>query len=763
MKNTLRSFVSGELDPSLHQRVDLARYTTGLDTCRNFIVRAQGGVHNRPGMRFIGEVKDSTRKTRVIPFEFNTEQTYILEFGHQVMRVIRDGGYVLDGVGPAIFEIATPYSEDDIFDINFVQSADTMTLAHRNYATRDLTRTDHDAWTLTEISFASSGTIPTWSTAVSADISGVTNAVNGVVTTTTDHGFSTGDTVSISLVNGMTELNGNFYKITVLTTTTFELNEDTTTFGVYTAGGVAEVNAAIQTTGSGEGDFNKSYRYVITATDEDGVESLQSSEQFLRTKSLTQTAGIRLAWDSVISAKFYTVYKDVANGTGTYGFIGETKNPIFEDYNIGPDTSRTPPEENVPISSVNNYVGAVGYYQQRRLFANTDNNPQTFFATQSGIFNSLRFSTPTRDDDGITFTINSRQVNEIRHIISLEDLVLLTSGNAYRITEGQDFVLTPSTIGAKPQAYTGASKVRPAIINDSILFASEKSGKIFDLNYAIESARYSGNDVSIMAEHLFEGRSIVDMDYSKDPFGVLWCVMDDGALIGLTYQKEHKVWAWHRHDTDGQYESVASIAEDGRDATYFVVKRTINGSDVRYIERLEKRYNDVSENSFYVDSGLSYNGSPVTVLTGLDHLEGETVITLADGNVVRDLTVSSGSITLPRAASIVHVGLQYLSDIVTLGIDSAEQSTQGRKKSIAEVAIRFQKSRGGWVGPDTDNLIEIKPRFDSDSYNTIALKTNERRITISPDWNDDGKVAIRQLDPLPMSILTITPEFDIGG
>jgi len=160
---------------------------------------------------------------------------------------------------------------------------------------------------------------------------------------------------------------------------------------------------------------------------------------------------------------------------------------------------------------------------------------------------------------------------------------------------------------------------------------------------------------------------------------------------------------------------------------------------------------------------LSYDGVPVTVVSGIDHLEGEEVVALADGNVVRGLTVNLGSITIPREASVIHVGLGYISDVETLGIDSSEQTMQGRKKNVSEVSIRVLNSRGGWVGPDADNLIEIKPRFDSDGYDTIALKTFEERVNIQPDWNDDGKVLVRQLDPLPMTILAITPEFDIGG
>lgn len=772
MKETTRSFVSGELQPSLHHRADLDRYTTGLATCRNFIIRAQGGADNRAGLRFIGEVKDSTKKTRLIEFEFNTTQTYVLEFGDQIMRVIKDGAYVETAVPGVIYELATPYLEADLFEINFTQSADIMTLCHRNYTPYDLSRTDHNAWSLDVINFASTVAVPTFVVGSAKTITDVTNA-NPAVVTSAAHGFSNGDRITITGIlddgfigTGTLEalLNGNEFIVDNETTNTFELR-DVNTIGLdgYQSGGTATFPGGITTEGTGGGTYTKTYRYVVTATDAAGVESLPSVEVSVAVASLSQTYGIKLTWNASTGADFYTIYKDPANGSGLYGYIGDSNETFFSDFNIAPDTSFAPPEESEPINTAGNYPGSVGYYQQRKLFANTDNQPQILHASQTGNFDSMRFSTPARDSDGITFVINSRQVNEIRHIVSIEDLILLTSGQPFRVTEGQDFVLTPSTIGAKPQGKYGCSKVRPAIVDDSVIFVEDKGGKVRDLRYGIENARYTGSDLSIMAEHLFKDVTVVDMTYASDPYGALWCVMSDGSLLGLTYQREHKVWAWHRHDTDGLFESVSSVSEGDSDAVYFVVKRTIDGTDVRYVERLSERYDTDAEDSFYVDSGLSYDGVATTAISGLDHLEGETVVVLADGNVVRDLVVASGAITLPRAASVVHAGLPYVSDLKTLPIDQNQASTQGKKLNVSEVNIALLNSRGGWVGYDEDNLIEIKPRFQSDSYDTIALKTSEVKVAILPDWNSDGQILVRQIDPLPLSILSITPEFDIGN
>ncbi len=779
-RSTARSFVSGELDPALHQRVDLAKYATGLATCRNFFMRPQGGIYNRAGLRFIGAVKDSARRTRLIPFQFNTEQTYVLEFGHLTMRVIKDGGYVLRTTAPdigSIYEIATPYTEADLFDtvenvymLQFTQTADVMTITHRNHPVKELARTGHDAWTLATVSFASSLTVPQL-VSNTANISNITKGAGGVLTVTVSSGHPVvvDRIVLITGVVGMTEVNDVSFRAGDVGTTTFTLRDVTTGnyidgsgYTNYTSGGVVS-RPAMTTVGDGKGSYRKTYRYVVTKTDVNGVESLPSVEASFRTFSLSQTYGLRFEWALDADAAFYTVYKDTANGTGVYGFIGETKQGMFEDYNIAPDTSRTPPEENTPISSTNNYPATVGYYQQRRMFANTINKPQTVFATQVGVFNSLRSSTPTRDDDAITYTINSRQVNEIRHIVDLEDLMLLTAGAEFRVTEGQDFVLTPSTMGAKAQGYHGASWTRPATVGNSVVYVQEKGGRLRGLDYSVDEGKYTGNDLSVMSEHLFNGRSVVEMAYAAEPYSILWCVMSDGGLLGMTYQNEHQVWGWHRHDTDGAFESVAVIREGLIDAVYFVVKRVVDGDVVRYVERLEPRYDDAAENAFFVDSGLTYDGAPATTIIGLDHLEGETVVALADGNVVEDLVVTAGSVTLPAAASLVHVGLPYVSEAKTLIIDTAETTLQGRVKNVAEVWLRVLKSRGGWVGPNSDTMTEIKPRYDSDNYDPIALKSFEQGVVITADWNDNGQVVVQQRDPLPMAITAITPEFDVGG
>lgn len=230
------------------------------------------------------------------------------------------------------------------------------------------------------------------------------------------------------------------------------------------------------------------------------------------------------------------------------------------------------------------------------------------------------------------------------------------------------------------------------------------------------------------------------------------------------------MWSWHQHSTDGEFESITSINEDGRDAVYVIVKRTINGSTVRYIERMEPRYVDDAANSFFVDSGLTYSGTPVSTISGADHLEGEEVAILADGNVVTGKTVSGGQVTLPFEASTVHLGLAYTPAIELLDIDpsSASEALKGRFITVSRVHMEVENSRGGWVGPidddgNADDLVEIKPRFESDSYDPIALKSFQQEVVIQDQWAKGGGIRIEQRAPLPLAILSVIPDVDVGG
>ena len=627
-----RSFTSGELAPSLRSRTDLGKYQSGLALCENFIVRAQGGAYSRPGTRFVGELGDSTKKGRLLPFSFNTEQTYTLVFEHLKMRVIKNGGYI-ETAPDTPYELATPYTEAQLSRLDITQDADVLTIVHPSHDPRNLNRITETNWTLTVNSYASTVTAP--------------------------------------------------------------------------------VISSVASVGSGHGGNNRTYVYVVTAVDVNGVESLASASDSQTIGSLTTTGGLRITWGAVAAADYYRIYKDPSDGTDVYGWIGDSNNLTFDDFNIAPITSDSHPVDRQPfalgdtvvingatqadpcvittaaahgftsddgvwiasiigmvelndarynitvlssttfslqtsdtdedvdstgftaytsggtVAEADNYPSTVSYYQQRQVFGNTNNEPQAIYTTQTGNNNSFRKSSPIKDDDAITFTIKDRQVNEIRHILSLDTLIFLTSGGEWKATEGQDQVLTPATMGVNPQSFTGSSFVLPVIINDTAIYVQEKGSRIRDLGYEFSADKFKSGDLSLMSEHFFEGHQIEEIAFAAEPYGIVWCVRDDGILLGLTYQREHQVLGWHQHDLGGIVESITTISEDNRDALYMIVKRDINGSEVRYIERMEIRDASSAINAFCVDSGLSYD-VPVDI-TGATQADPVVITAVAHG------------------------------------------------------------------------------------------------------------------------------------
>lgn len=510
------------------------------------------------------------------------------------------------------------------------------------------------------------------------------------------------------------------------------------------------------------------HEYVITSLATDTLEESVASGNAACSNDLTlDGAHNTVTWVAAASASRYNVYK---KSNGLYGYIGQTSELTFRDDNIIPDVSRTPPELANPFGTAGNYPGAVSYYEQRRVFAGTANKPQNLWMTRSATESNLSSSIPTRDDDAIAFRIAAREANSIRHIVPLSDMILLTSNAEWKITSVNSDALTPTSVQVKPITYVGASNVQPIVTGSSLLYAAAKGGRVRELVHSYSSASgtagYTNTDVSLMAPHLFDFKTVADLAFARTPYPVLWAVSSDGRLLGLTYVPEQKVAGWHQHDTDGTFESVCVVTEGNEDAVYVVVRRTINGSTKRYVERMHSRQFTALEDAFFVDSGLTYDGTPADVISGLSHLEGKTVAILADGAVQTPQVVTGGAITLPIEASKIHIGLPITADMKTLPLayDQMAGFGQGRPKNVSRVFLRVYRSSGVFAGPDEDDLREYKQRT-SEVYGAPPdlIESDEIEIVLSSSWNNNGHVFVRQSDPLPLTIASMSIEAAVGG
>jgi hypothetical protein len=508
-------------------------------------------------------------------------------------------------------------------------------------------------------------------------------------------------------------------------------------------------------------------QYVVTTLSDDGLTQSVASDAASCTNNIFAVGAYNtINWDAPAGAEAgvtqYLVFKYVG---GTFGYIGRTTDLHLTDDNIAPDLSLTPPRYDTLAQAAGDYPSATSYYEQRRVFGGTINAPQKIWMTRSGTESDMSYSLPTRDDDRVAFRIAALKANTVRHLVPLSDLIVLTSSTAFRITSVNTDALTPTSISAKPQSHVGASNLQPVIIDSNLVYAADRGGHMREMSYSRDANGYASGDLSLRAIHLFDDYELVDVAYAQAPIPIVWAVSSSGKLLGLTYVPEQQVGGWHQHDTDGLFESCAVVAEGREDVLYVVVKRSINGIDRRYIERLASRRFVDPADGYFVDCGATYRGAPATVISGLGWLEGKTVSILADGAVHPQRVVTDGQITLDNAASIVHVGLPIIADARTLPLAAQVDAGygQGRVKNVNKVWMRVVRSSGVFAGPLVDRLIQYKQRTTEPFGSPPTLRTDEIELDVRPDWGNDASIIVRQSDPLPITITSMTMEVVIAN
>ena len=659
----LSTFTAGEISPRLEGRVSIEKYREGLADLTNMIVQPHGGVTRRPGTEYLGEVKDSSVKTRLIPFEFKTADTYILEFGDQTMRVFRNGLQVLED------------SEKSV--------------------------------------------------------SAITLADPGVLTSAS-HGLSNGDEVYLYNTSGdMTELVARNYLVANVTTNTFTLQDlfgndiDTSGYTAYGGSGIS---------------VDKIYEIAspYAAADVFDVRFAQSADVM------------------------YMVHPGYAIRT-----LSRTDHNAWTFASASITGSPSPALN----TSTDNYPSVVTFFEQRLVFAASNNNPQTLWFSKNADY--LNFTVGTAANDALIYTIASQKVNAIRYLSPTRVLTVGTSGGEYVLTTTNGGPVEPTTTVIRKYSNYGCISKEPVQVADLTLFVQRGGRKVREFQYAgeINVGAYAAVDITILSEHLTEG-GITDFAYQQEPESVVWALRPDGTLLGLTYRREEEVVAWHKHIIGGTFdsgqavvESIASLPTDsGEDELYMVVKRTINSVTKRYVEVM-KPYDFGSDttSAFFVDSGLAYSGSATTSLSGLYHLEGEELSILANGATHPDKTVSGGGVSLDFSATSGAVGFGYTSQMQTLRLESGsvDGTSQGKPKRIHDITVRFHETVGAEVGTDANDADRIFFRDSSMSMDeAIPLFSGDKEIEFPGGYDDDARIFVRQTQPLPLTVLALYPRMN---
>jgi len=839
----LTNFTGGELSPRLDGRNDLAKYTSGCKTLENLVVYPHGAAARRPGTTFVAEVADSDNKTRLIPFEFSTTQTYMLEFSNLKIRFYKNNGIILEG---------------------------------------------------------------------NKTITGVTKASPGVVTSSS-HGYLTGDEIYISGVVGMTELNGKTFLVVKIDANTFSLTDkdgvaiNTTNFTTYSSGGIAnrvyEIATPYTTAQLFDIKFAQSADVMYITHPAHEVEKLSrtshtswSLTDVVFTNGPFQDANITTTTLTPASASVGSRNITASAVTGINGGVGFLSTDVGRQihFNAGYATITARTSSTVVVADVTTaftngnaitdwYLGAfsdttghpscVTFFEQRLVFAGTTNQPQAIFFSKSGDYENMdsNIGGTIADDDAIVYTIASNQVNAIRFMTSTRTLIIGTAGGEFTVSGGgTDSAVTPTNILIKKQSNHGAANVDAIAVGNATLFLQRAKRKIRELAYNFDVDGYVAPDMTILAEHITEG-GLTQIAYQQEPNQIIYGVREDGEMVGLTYQREQQVTAWHRHIFGGRFgiatltvsdyanitngskivltksdgttanfrsttgtagtsefktetnnnttatnlknainthanftatvnsavvtvtetsheatgyltiksfdntrltatsegksviESVAVIPTDDKEyQTWVIVKRTVNGITRRYVEFLnELDFDETDNTSFnFLDSALSYSGSAVTTISNLDHLEGQVVSILADGATHPDRTVTSGSITLDRSAKNVKIGLNYISLLQTMRLDAGSQNgtSQAKTKRIYDITVRMFETIGIEVGANLSDMERIPFRNSVDLMDEgIPPFTGDKEVEFRGNYETDGFIFVRQTQPLPFTILSLYP------
>lgn len=564
-----RSFAGGELSPAVYGRGDQTKYATGARRIENFLIQRYGGLTNRSGSVYLRTAVGSASdyETVLIPFVVNSATSYVLEFGHLTLRLIQNGTPVT--VTPAAYAGGTTYAQGELVADGGV-----------NYYSKQSGNVGHTP--------ASSAA---WWYPMPAD-----------GTLEIPSPYDQADLLRVQFTQS-----ADVMKLVHPSYAPQRLSRYSATRWVLAAEAFApEIAAPATVTVTGSAGAN-TYLYKVTAVlPESFNESLGTLGTGAALSAPTSAAPITVSWTAVAGALEYNVYKAT---NGVYGFIGTARGTAFLDINYVPSVTDTLADAATPFAATGDYPQAVTIAQQRAVYAGGTNDPERIDLSRSGAYTDFSTSSPIQDDDAIAFSMNSDRLQEVRHLIEVGGLLAFTSEAVWRIKGDADGVIKPTAINPVRQEGHGSSYVRPVLVGNTVLFVQARGSIVRDLRYELQSDGYRGNDLSVYAAHLFEGHSIVAWAFAEIPHSVVYAVRDDGIILALTRVPEHDIWGWSRLTTDGEYTHVCAVPEGDEDAVYAVVRRTINGATVRYIERMHRRrFTTIETDAYFVDCGGTYDG-----------------------------------------------------------------------------------------------------------------------------------------------------------
>lgn len=755
------AFNAGELSSLMLGRQDVDKYASGLFVCLNAIPLTQGAWTRRPGTAYLHQCKHHGKLARVIPFQYSITQTYVLEFGEQYIRFFTEHGI--------------------------------------------LTKTPQN-------------------------ITAITKANPAVLTYAGSDTYANGERVFVTGVVGMTQVNNREFKVANVNAgaNTFELqdsdgnNVNSLGYDTYTSGGTvgeilevvtdfAEADLAdVRVTQSADTlyilhpDYPPQTLVRSSATSwtladisfTDGPYDSQNTTATTLTPSAATGTGVTLTASAVtginggqgfLSTDVGRLIRILEGSTWGYVVVTGWTSTTVVTVDVLATLTNTSAKSAWRLGIWSDTTGwpRCGTFADDRLFlAGAALYPQRLDGSKTGLYTNFSPSNSAGTvaaDNAVAFTLNSDGVNAIYWMISTEKGLLAGTAAGEWLVRPSSLTeaLTPTNISAKEATHYGSSGAAPVTAGKAQLFVQRAGRKVRELAYVFEVDGFKAPDMSLLAEHITRP-GINEIAYQEQPQAIMWGARADGVLLGLTYERDQKVVAWHRHELGGASNAagdeipvVESVAvspspDTTRDELYMVVQRYINGAERRYIEYMSKLWEveDEQEDAFHVDCGwTTVVGSPTATITGLWHLEGQTVGAYIDGTRHVDITITNGTATFDRSGTIKTVGYFYDSDGQTMPVEGGAQdgSSQGKTKRIHRVGFWLVDTLGLKYGMGTDSLTEILERHWGDDFGTATpLFTGVVRERFEGDYDKLGQVYWRCDGPFPATVLALMPQFEVA-
>lgn len=812
------NFTAGEISPKVLGRVDVEKYANAAKDMTNCHPTLHGAARRRDGSLFSQPTKIAAKKARLVPFIADRDHAYMTEFGDSYVRIFGPSGFYL------AVELPSLYTESMLPDIDYVQGADTMFVFHPTVPPHRLRRFTDTIWDLAPAPFtvlpfdeqghalAASLTLSATTGAITAtasvpvflesdvgrDLAAIGAAGIGIIT-----GYTSTTVVSVTVATAFAGLaipSGSWYLDVSPQGFAISSAKDPVGSGVTITGAVGRAGAATLSAKTGAG---------ITITSSPGV--------FLAGdvgKSFYADSGIAtitaFGGAGSITATVTTDFASLTYAIGGWGITGN----VFRAVDVGKymrmnggmvkvtafasassitatiaqamsSLVAVPPFAwtlEAPMWSATNGYPRTGTLHEQRLWCGGSiKYPQTVWGSRTALY--LDFTKGSSDSDACIFTIASDEINPISYLAAARNLLLHTYGGEFSMQGGIERPITPSNVQVKPHTPHGSKGVRPVTVGNESIYVQRAGLKVRGMSYDAMRDRYLSPDLTILAEHI-TASGIVSMSYQQEPNQLLWLVLGDGTLVSCTLDRDQNVNGWAKHYTDGAVESVASIPIGSYEQTWIIVRRTINGATVRYVEYLDHTFMPIygaSVSTAYppqakpltygttVDCGIVFDSAAGQSVFAVPHLVGKTVTAIADGSPMGNFLVGADTlVTLPRTSKRTLIGIPFIPSVTLLTPEVAGQvgSAQGNYMRCNEMALRFRNTLGATVTDGNgDSVQNLSFRhFGTGVLDQPPTPFTGIKYTETLGW-DRGRCefTISQPQPLPWEVLSVIRTFTVNS